>query len=52
MQATQAERGTPAQRNVLRGAIFIMATSSIGPAFLTQTSLFTESIWRVSPSRS
>ncbi len=30
------------QRNVLRGAIFIMATSSIGPAFLTQTSLFTE----------
>jgi len=34
---------TPAsQRNVLRGAIFIMATSSIGPAFLTQTSLFTE----------
>jgi len=27
---------------VLRGAIFIMATSSIGPAFLTQTSLFTE----------
>ncbi|MGY4824238.1 NRAMP family divalent metal transporter [Stutzerimonas chloritidismutans] len=42
MQATQAERGTPAQRNVLRGAIFIMATSSIGPAFLTQTSLFTD----------
>ncbi len=34
---------TPAsQRNVLRGAIFIMATSSIGPAFLTQTSLFTD----------
>jgi len=34
---------TPAsQRNVLRGAVFIMATSSIGPAFLTQTSLFTE----------
>lgn len=34
---------TPAsQRNALRGAIFIMATSSIGPAFLTQTSLFTE----------
>lgn len=30
------------QRNALRGAIFIMATSSIGPAFLTQTSLFTE----------
>lgn len=30
------------QRNVLRGAVFIMATSSIGPAFLTQTSLFTE----------
>ena len=42
MQRTQAERATPSQRNVLRGAIFIMATSSIGPAFLTQTSLFTE----------
>lgn len=42
MQPTQAERATPSQRNVLRGAIFIMATSSIGPAFLTQTSLFTE----------
>lgn len=42
MQPTQAARATPSQRNVLRGAIFIMATSSIGPAFLTQTSLFTE----------
>nr|WP_201486136.1 NRAMP family divalent metal transporter [Pseudomonas sp. OF001] len=30
------------QRSVLRGAIFLMATSAIGPAFLTQTSLFTE----------
>lgn len=30
------------QRSILRGAIFLMATSSIGPAFLTQTALFTE----------
>ncbi|MHC5349655.1 NRAMP family divalent metal transporter [Metapseudomonas furukawaii] len=44
MQPTQSLAGNAAgdQRNVLRGAIFIMATSSIGPAFLTQTSLFTE----------
>ncbi|TSB44666.1 NRAMP family divalent metal transporter [Alkalicoccobacillus porphyridii] len=29
------------RKTFLRGAIFLMATSSIGPAFLTQTSLFT-----------
>ncbi|WP_414042579.1 NRAMP family divalent metal transporter [Macrococcus sp. EM39E] len=33
---------TPAQRRLLFGAIFLMATSAIGPAFLTQTTLFTE----------
>jgi Mn2+/Fe2+ NRAMP family transporter len=29
------------RRSVLRGAAFLMATSAIGPAFLTQTALFT-----------
>lgn len=29
-------------RSVMLGAIFLMATSAIGPAFLTQTSYFTE----------
>ncbi|CAM2819768.1 NRAMP family divalent metal transporter [Salinicoccus roseus] len=33
---------TGVQRRLLFGAIFLMATSSIGPAFLTQTSVFTE----------
>ncbi|WP_170109694.1 NRAMP family divalent metal transporter [Melghirimyces profundicolus] len=30
------------RRRLLWGAIFLMATSSIGPAFLTQTTVFTE----------
>ena len=44
MQSTQvcSSMPQPSQRSVLRGAIFLMATSAIGPAFLTQTSLFTE----------
>ncbi|MNF34007.1 manganese transport protein MntH [compost metagenome] len=44
MSSTQAcsSASPTSQRSVLRGAIFLMATSSIGPAFLTQTSLFTE----------
>ena len=29
-------------RRIMWGAIFLMATSSIGPAFLTQTTVFTE----------
>ncbi|MFB9860200.1 NRAMP family divalent metal transporter [Salinicoccus siamensis] len=33
---------TAMQRRLLFGAVFLMATSSIGPAFLTQTSVFTE----------
>ena len=43
MQSTASTLSTAPeqQRSVMRGAIFIMATSSIGPAFLTQTSLFT-----------
>lgn len=44
MQSTPVCSSMPqtSQRSVLRGAIFLMATSAIGPAFLTQTSLFTE----------
>lgn len=33
---------TPAQRRLLLGSVFLMATSAIGPAFLTQTTVFTE----------
>ncbi|ULG71666.1 NRAMP family divalent metal transporter [Macrococcus brunensis] len=33
---------TAGQRRLLFGAIFLMATSAIGPAFLTQTTVFTE----------
>lgn len=32
----------PSRSNAIVGAIFLMATSSIGPAFLTQTAVFTE----------
>lgn len=35
-------RMTAAQRRLLFGAVFLMATSSIGPAFLTQTTVFTQ----------
>ncbi len=41
-------RGTPrAGLSVLMGAAFLMATSAIGPGFLTQTAVFTE---RLGPS--
>lgn len=33
---------TNKHRRILWGAVFLMATSSIGPAFLTQTAVFTE----------
>lgn len=33
---------TGKQRRLLFGAVFLMATSAIGPAFLTQTTVFTE----------
>lgn len=33
---------TASQRRLLFGAVFLMATSSIGPAFLTQTTVFTQ----------
>lgn len=44
MTATHNTNATPnkAQKIAVWGAIFMMATSSVGPAFLTQTSLFTE----------
>ena len=37
---------------VLLGAAFLMATSAIGPGFLTQTTVFTQQLWlrRLSPS--
>ncbi|MGB4024670.1 MAG: hypothetical protein WBK75_06500, partial [Acutalibacteraceae bacterium] len=40
-------KGSDDQRNianVLLGAAFLMATSAIGPGFLTQTALFTEQL--------
>ncbi|MCE5714403.1 divalent metal cation transporter [Staphylococcus pseudintermedius] len=33
---------TKAHRRLLLGSVFLMATSAIGPAFLTQTAVFTE----------
>jgi Mn2+/Fe2+ NRAMP family transporter len=36
------QKVTSAQRRLLFGAVFLMATSAIGPAFLTQTTVFTE----------
>ncbi|MBI5975869.1 NRAMP family divalent metal transporter [Staphylococcus canis] len=33
---------TKAHRRLLMGSVFLMATSAIGPAFLTQTAVFTE----------
>src|SRR5690625_5923627 len=33
-----------ATRSVLLGAAFLMATSSIGPGFLTQTTVFTQQL--------
>ncbi|TDC66974.1 divalent metal cation transporter [Actinomadura sp. GC306] len=33
--------GTPAPRGALLGAMFLMATSAIGPGFITQTTVFT-----------
>lgn len=38
----QAGKMSRVHKRVLWGAIFLMATSSIGPAFLTQTSVFTD----------
>ena len=38
----EKQKLTASQRRLLFGAVFLMATSSIGPAFLTQTTVFTE----------
>lgn len=38
----EKQKITGAQRRLLFGAVFLMATSAIGPAFLTQTTVFTE----------
>lgn len=42
MENTTKTKLTAGQRRLLFGAIFLMATSAIGPAFLTQTTVFTE----------
>ncbi|MCO4097230.1 divalent metal cation transporter [Macrococcoides canis] len=42
MEKRKKQKMTAAQRRLLLGAIFLMATSAIGPAFLTQTTIFTE----------
>src|SRR5512141_778516 len=42
MQRDGATAGRPAPRGALAGAAFLMATSAIGPGFLTQTAVFTE----------
>lgn len=42
MANVDSKKMTSGQRRLLFGAIFLMATSAIGPAFLTQTTLFTE----------
>ena len=44
MTTPEPERPAPTEslRSVLLGAAFLMATSAIGPGFLTQTSVFTE----------
>ncbi|MER7011488.1 NRAMP family divalent metal transporter [Saccharopolyspora sp. NPDC000359] len=41
-EATTAEKGSSAvKRSTLLGAVFLMATSAIGPGFITQTTEFT-----------
>ena len=49
MTTPEPERPAPTEslRSVLLGAAFLMATSAIGPGFLTQTSVFTERLPRV-----
>nr|WP_313770658.1 divalent metal cation transporter [Bacillus sp. S/N-304-OC-R1] len=48
MDSTQKSSGSSvkkkATRSVLLGAAFLMATSSIGPGFLTQTTVFTQQL--------
>lgn len=35
---------TQSTRSIILGAAFLMATSAIGPGFLTQTTVFTEKL--------
>ena len=47
IEGTPARSGAPARKaplRVLAGAAFLMATSAIGPGFLTQTATFTEQL--------
>ncbi|WP_010647980.1 NRAMP family divalent metal transporter [Oceanobacillus massiliensis] len=39
-----SEKDKKSRRNSLIGAAFLMATSAVGPGFLTQTAVFTESL--------
>lgn len=40
----EGEENTQSAASVLIGAAFLMATSAIGPGFLTQTAVFTEKL--------
>ncbi|MFC4075293.1 NRAMP family divalent metal transporter [Salinithrix halophila] len=44
MKAPGGIKGSGTRRSVLLGAAFLMATSAIGPGFLTQTTVFTEQL--------
>lgn len=44
LQKTLISQSTKMNWSMLMGAVFLMATSSIGPGFLTQTSVFTETL--------
>lgn len=44
MKRSMVSTATPPSRSVLLGAAFLMATSAIGPGFLTQTSKFTSQL--------
>lgn len=41
---TDSQTGTTARRSTLLGAMFLMATSAIGPGFIAQTTVFTVEI--------
>ena len=42
--STKLEMTSSARRTALLGAMFLMATSAIGPGFITQTTVFTVTI--------
>ena len=44
----QYNNNTLNKRRLMLGAIFLMVTSAVGPAFLTQTAVFTEQFAAVS----